>query len=196
MRLLMLVLMGFLVTSPSVAGPFGLQMGQSLADLRKHSEVTAGERQHIYSMKKAPVSHPDFPELDLIVTPSHGLCKIAAWTGNIKTSAYGTELQTVFTRVQGALSAKYGKAEKTYDFLRVGSIWKEPQDWMMGLLKKERIIGTFWISESEVLPDNLKLIHLDVKALSTDTGEIGLIYEFTNANECLRERDAKKDAAL
>ena len=54
---------------------------------------------------------------------------------NIDTDSYGLALKSKFEELSNSLSSLYGKADTT-DFLLAGSIWKDPQDWMRGLNKK------------------------------------------------------------
>jgi len=90
-----------------------------------------------YSTSSLPRSHPDFNLYTLRITPTHGLCSIVAMGRVINTSVYGTELINAFNNIESSLTSKYG-TPKHLDYLLPGSIWHEPNDWMMSLLKKER----------------------------------------------------------
>ncbi len=59
--------------------------------------------------------------------------------------------------------AKYGKRTK-YDYLRSGSIWDEPKDWMMSLRQEERTLALFWsIDNGSVLAEHVSGISLQAK---------------------------------
>jgi hypothetical protein len=62
---------------------------------------------------------------------------------DIVTNGYGEEIQTAFREICDALSATYGTPQIA-DFLKTGSIWSEPREWTMGLLKKERELFALW----------------------------------------------------
>jgi hypothetical protein len=66
------------------------------------------------------------------------------------------------------------------DFLRAGSIWKEPEDWMMGLLKDERTLVAVW---EKALPNRIHDVVLKAGALSREKGFHKLTYEFDGWNE-------------
>jgi len=70
------------------------------------------------------------------------LVKLAAIGKNVSTSVYGSELKDAFNEMEKSIIAGYGDS-KRYDFLRSGSIWDEPKDFMMGLLKKKELLNRF-----------------------------------------------------
>lgn len=177
------------------AGPFGVEKGMTLEDLRKVA-VLKHEKPYMYSAKSLPQSHPTFVEFRLLVTPAHGLCKLSAWSDDITTSAYGTELIEKYDRVFESLEMKYGSHQK-FDFLSTGSIWDESRDWMMGLYKNERTLATYWDEEENSnLSEGLQLVKLEAHALSSSKGILGLTYEFTNAGNCMQWIKQKESSAL
>lgn len=94
------------------------------------------------------------------------------------------------------LAAQYGKY-KRFDWLPSGSIWKEPEDFMMGLLKKDRILNTYWTKkEGSTLKDDLSEIGLQTFALSQDKGFLVLRYSFNNFSECKKENENDQDKAF
>lgn len=178
----------------SSAGPLGLEMGTSLKDLQAMVELK-GAGPHIYSTPVLPDGHPDFNKYLLVVTPQHGLCKLIAKTHPLRTSVYGTDLLSAFDRYYAVIATKYGAA-KRLDGLRPGSIWREGRDWMMGLLKKERVLSAYWFDEDLKLPDNLAAITLEASAAGTESGEIHISYEFKNASDCIDWVEVQRDSKL
>lgn len=176
------------------AGPLGLDMGMPLTQLQSKIKLKS-DGPHQFSTPTLPDGHPDFDDYRLVVTPQHGLCKLTAWTPTIRTSVYGTELQSAFDRYFNALSSKYGVAKK-FDYLRSGSIWDEGRDWMMALLKKERSLIAFWTEKELTLPDNLSAIKLQAYANGTEAGMVSISYEFKNASNCIDWIQANKDSKL
>jgi len=168
-----------------MAGPFGSEMGMSLSEMRKIGNIENTERPFIYRSKSMTNGYPDAEVYTFIITPKSGLCKISVATKNISTSSFGTELNSKFNEIKSALSEKYGNATNDYDFLKSGSIWKERNDWMMALLKKERILTSYW-TEKELI-DNIKSISVEAVALKSDTGYISFGYEYNNLSECMIE---------
>ena len=180
-----------------IAGPLGLNKGMTLEELKKQGAFVAGNQQFVYTAKTITNGHPDFESYTVILTPEQGLCKIQAASKDIDTSSFGNELQGKYRDLVGALSQKYGAPGKDFDFLRAGSIWKEPQYWMMGLLKKERNLDAFWSKpENNNLPDSLSSVALNTYALSGSKGFIKLGYEFDNIDACIEVLKSKKNSSL
>ena len=184
MRLLALTLIAT-IPMVSLAGPFGLEAGVSLEGLTRQLKLKK-EREYIYSTADVPRPHSDFERYTLVVTPSHGLCKISAWSKEIRSNSFGTAIQSKFDELESALSEKYGKVNRN-DFLKSGSIWKEANYWMMALYKEERYLASYWspAADAQPFPDNIKAIELEAIALSTTIGVVALRYEFKDASECL-----------
>lgn len=173
-------------------GPFGVKMGISLDDLRGAVELKDGDSKFTFESKQAPSPHDAFEVYLYTLTEETGLCKVAALGKPVTTSRAGFELRSEFASLQTALTERYGKPSTKYDFLSRGSIWNESQDWMMGLLKKDRILTTFWIASPEDkstpkadLPNNLETIVLEANAESSETGRIAIRYAFKNETACV-----------
>ena len=170
-------------------------MGQSLDALSKQMTLKK-ERDFVYSTKTTPRPHSDFEAYNLIVTPEHGLCKVGAISKTFATSVYGEGLKSKFDELESVLSEKYGKSDRN-DFLKSGSIWSEAKDWMMALKRGERVLVSFWpSSDAQKLPDNVAIIQLEAKALSTNGGWISLQYEFLSASDCIDAMKKKRGSSL
>lgn len=109
---------------------------------------------------------------------------------------YGIALKSTFADIKSSLDSIYGKSEKD-DFLLSGSIWKEPQDWMMGLYKKERVYMASWKSTNDAMKKNsLTSIGMEIRSLSNSSGFIFLEYDFNNDSSCQKELENAKKASL
>ena len=192
-----IVAAAFFAAFGAIAGPLGLNKGMTLEELKKQGAFVSGSQQFFYTAKTITSGHPDFESYTVILTPEQGLCKIHAVSKDIDTSAFGNELQGKYRELVGALSKKYGAPGKDFDFLRAGSIWKEPQYWMMSLLKQERNLDAFWSKpENNNLPDSLGSIAVNTYALSGSKGFIKLIYDFDNIEACVEMLKSKKNSSL
>jgi hypothetical protein len=192
-----IVAAAFFAAFSAIAGPLGLNKGMTLNELKKQGAFVSGSQQFVYTAKTITSGHPDFESYTVILTPEQGLCKIQAVSKDIDTSSFGNELQGKYRELVGALSKKYGAPGKDFDFLMAGSIWKEPQYWMMGLLKKERNLDAFWSKpENNDLPDSLGSVALNTYALSGSKGFIKLIYDFDNIDACMEVLKSKKNSSL
>jgi hypothetical protein len=187
----------FFAAFGAIAGPLGLSKGMTLEELKKQGAFVSGNQQFVYTAKTITSGHPDFESYTVVLTPEQGLCKIQAVSKDIETSSFGTELEGKYNGLVEAMSGKYGAPGKNFNFLRSESSWKEPQYWMMGLLKKERRLIAFWNKpENNNLPDSLQLIMIETLPLSGSKGFLKLVYEFDNIDACVAVLQAKKNSSL
>jgi hypothetical protein len=183
------------ISTVTHGGPFGLEMGTSLAELSKKMILKPEESMGMYTTSSVPNTHPDFDNYVLIITPSHGLCMVMAYSREIETSVFGIELIGKFTGIEEVISKKYGKPTR-YDFLRDGSVWNESRDWTMGLLKKERVLRSVWKANGEELPDSVTRVELSPLVFSTEAAELMIKYEFKNTYECAGWIKSQSNSAL
>lgn len=184
---------------PPGSGPFGLAMGLSKQDTEA---MIGGLLQpvegapHLYSTATVPKPHAAFEAYVLQIGSDAGLCQIRAVGADISSSSHGLQVRSAFDDLATDLSDIYGSS-KTVDRLLPGSIWDEPEDWMMGLLKQERLLQAEWSSEhGSVLKSDLGDVILVARAKSTDQGYLLLQYTFTNSPECQREIQRGEREAL
>ena len=193
---LTLALLGLNCTT-AFAGPFGLSKGMTLEQLKKQGSFTPTKMRFVYQTKNLAKGHSDFEAYSVLVSPRYGLCKITAIGNDVVTNAFGNQLEQKFKDISAALTRRYGDPESQFDFLQKGSIWKDPQDWMMGLLKKERALSSFWAPPKNTdLPDSLSVIAVKANAVSPSKGYISLVYEFDNSDECIDSVASAEDANL
>jgi hypothetical protein len=177
-----------------IAGPFGLTMGMKLSEFK--GLKLARKEPGSYKTKEVPKPHNAFPDYLLLFGPKTGLCKVVALGKVVATSVYGTELRSAFDTLEERLKAQYGKNERL-DYLREGSIWNEPKDFMTALFKKERVLASYWSAkEGSRMKDELKTIELEVHPLSEENTFMIVSYDFQNITECLKELNAVEDYAL
>jgi len=180
------------------SGPFGIQMGMSINELEQFGKVTKTEIQGgtVYVLEKPPKTHPDFERFSVMATPATGVCRIVAGGRNVETNVYGNGLRARFDAVQDGLKGKYGE-QRLFDFLQGGSIWREANEWMRALRKKERVLQAIWLEKNgATLTDNLSGVLLDAIADSDNAGHLVLTYEFKNVDACRKTATATVNDAL
>jgi hypothetical protein len=178
-------------TSAAADGAFGIAMGQSVDDLNA-TAVEAGW----YKTTSPPKPHRLFPEVVVQATPKQGVCFVKGVGENFNSDSFGSEVRSRMNTVAEQIALKYGQPTTT-DFLMPGSIWNEPDDWMMGLLKGERFYTISWDSKGNTGSlRSLRSIALVVSATSSDTAWIGLEYYFKNEDNCDREIAQMEAASL
>lgn len=143
-----------------------------------------------YTFSTAPTPHSDFEDYLCFISPEKGLLKVVALSKDIETNSFGETLKDKFDQIRTGVSKAYGEG-KSFDFLQSGSIWNDPQDWMMGLLKKERNLMTYW--KLNASQDHITFVALEAVALSQDKGYISLGYEFEGWEQYVDKKKEKQD---
>ncbi|CAO97462.1 hypothetical protein [Erwinia tasmaniensis] len=184
---------------PPGEGPFGLESGLT----KKNIEDMTGEElkpvenvPNLYMSQSLPKKNAEFEVYGLMISPKSGLCEIKALGKRIDTDSHGLALRSKYNELSDSLSSIYGKPENT-DFLLSGSIWKEPQDWMMGLNKNERFLSTRWkAAPTAPFKNNLKSVFMEARAKGPSEVYIFLQYDFNNIGACNAEIEEAKKSYL
>lgn len=185
---------------PAVAqtydGPFGLKMGLSKDQIEAMGiHFSIGEDGYL-NTDKLQEPHSDFRGYSLLIGEKEGLCRLFAFGKEIDAGAFGTELLAKFDSLEKQLQDIYGKSFRN-DFLRVGSMWNEPQYWMMGLLKKDRTLTALWTAQAgSALKEGIESVALSAMAWNGSSGNVILVYEFSNFAACKKSIDEKIKAKL
>lgn len=183
---------------PPADGPFGFKQGLTRADIEsmlgESVSLVAGTK-NTYLLSTAPKPHGAFERYAAVIGEVPGLCDIRGVGKDISSSRHGIQLKTSFNEVESTLSEIYGPSKKT-DRLLAGSIWKDPEDWMMGLLKEERFLFAQWGGSGAPLRNDISSITLVARAKSGDSGYLILEYSFSNHDQCSEEAKSAEKTAL
>lgn len=178
----------------ALPAPFGLSLGMKLEDFSESMPVELAPFK--YRLDKPPKTHPAFEFYVLQIAPVSGLSWIKAVGRNIPTNGFGNSINSAFLEMEGKLKNTYGKCERT-DLLLQGSIWNEPQDWMMALVKEERFLASQWSAKTGAnLPEAIESVFLVAKGEDTDTGYIAIEYTLKNNAAATQEIESSQDDAL
>ncbi len=186
----------FFIAGIIFAGPFGLDMGMSLEQLRsltgENPELIRGDFYEI----NPPNGHDMFESYLVQVSPKYGVVMIKAIGKDITTNGHGTQLKSAFNNLVASIERTYGKYEKI-DYLLRGSIWDEPEDFMMGIVREDRYLLASWGNEAgSTLPADISLIGVVVSASSSSKGWINLEYYSPNKELADNEKQAEQDAVF
>lgn len=178
------------------AGPFGIEMGMSLQEVTKICKsIPEIIKDDIYSIVP-PKTNDLFEKYIIGIDPNYGVYWIKAIGKDISTTGYGTAIKSTFNDLVSSIEGTYGKYEKI-DYLEYGSIWDEPRDFMMGLVKKERALIACWNKSSfATLPSNIESIYVSVKAISSSTGYLSLEYYSDNYEKVEVVKKEKQDSVF
>ncbi|MDM3554792.1 hypothetical protein PAK37_18415 [Proteus mirabilis] len=184
---------------PPESGPFGFKIGLTRENIE--SMITGeirlvDDEQNLYLTNSSPKKNSEFSSFGLVISPTVGLCQIRAIGNDIKTNSYGQPLRQEFNELVNTLESLYGKP-KQEDILLSGSIWRNPQDWMMGLYKQERYLSARWKEQNDNMKENeLSSIAVEARADSGSNGYIFLQYTFANNPECVKEIEENKKSSF
>lgn len=163
--------------------PFGFRFGTPRKELERF--VSVPEVGGVYATTRAPEPHPDFKTYLLVADDSVGLCKVGAHSVPITINPFGEQVKRRFREFKEDLVERYGKGEHI-DMLTPGSIWDEPRDWAMAMVKEERSVLSLWSkANGDRLPPNIANLGIKITALSVDRAMIVAEYESIDASGCL-----------
>ncbi|MGO4743097.1 hypothetical protein [Serratia quinivorans] len=184
---------------PPGSGPLGLQIGltkKNIEDMTGVELKKVPNSFNIYATGFVPKKNAYFENYGLVISPEVGLCQIRAISKDLNTDSHGLVLKSKVEEISESLTSIYGN-RKINDVLLPGSIWKDPRDWMMGLLKEERFFGSEWKgTKAQPLKSDLQSIVIQAMAASGDTGRVYLKYNFKNIDACRKEEEKQKSSSL
>jgi hypothetical protein len=189
----MLVAPSAITEAQTVPAPFGIKMGAKKGEL---GPIRKELPDFMVALESVPKPHPDLESYVVQVTPQAGVCFVKGIGKTISTSVYGTEIKSNFNSLRDQLESVYGRS-KSMDTLLPNSIWNEPKDFMMGLLKKERILAARWSTKDGLqLKPGITSVFLGVSALSQEKAYAVVEYYFDNTGACEAEVNAAKKAVF
>ena len=126
----------------------------------------------------AEAEHDLFYTVTAYWTRKTGICSVKGLYEVPSPDDFGTAHKAAFNRFVDLVKRKRGEPSKTLDFLKSGSIWKEPRYWRMGLRQNERVLASIW-TDKDVGKG------IDGISVSATDSFIVVTYEFDNFDECM-----------
>lgn len=165
------------------AGPFGIDMGMTLEELKQQNmnpEKTSSSDG--YYLVEPPKTHPNFEMYLVRLYKDKGVFWIKAIGKDISDSGYGSSTKSEYEKIEGQLNKSYGVGSEIR-ILLPGTIWDEPEDFLMSLRRGERAYATKWsIENNNNLESPIDRIFLGLNARYSDTGYLVLEY-YSNKHE-------------
>lgn len=170
----------------SRAEPFGFRQGMTREEIIDSvgADSVIIDDGDVLVLSSAPKSDPDFPIYAVCVSAESGIAKVVGMSEGITTNSYGESLRNAFVQLRLASEAHYGKPMAVFDFLKTGSIWKQPNDWMAGLLENDRMLLALWAED----PQGVSVAE-EARAISPEFGYVTITYEFLNFRSWKREHN-------
>jgi hypothetical protein len=172
------------------AGPFGFEIGKAIGDYPDVVFEKIEACNTCYQVKNVPAPNKLMELYSIRHTIKSGICFIKGLSKNIETSKYGVELNIKYNSVFQSLDNKYKSThgKEKINFLASGSIWNEPGDYMMALLKKERYMYTQWQAKDS--SNKILKIFLLQNAINQEKGYLTIEYYGNNKKDCDAEDSA------
>lgn len=183
------IIFSFALPATVAAGPFGFEL-----DAKPPSEFCSEtETKMIFKCSSAPNPHSQMEFYTVKYADGIGVCMIKGVGIDIKDNGYGLSTKAKADNLSEQLSSKYGPPTEIKDILLPGSIWDEPEDYMMSLIKKDRYSWHHWELNSSDF-EGLAEIFLAPQALSRDKGYIAIEFltaSYERCNEVASQSDAE-----
>ncbi|MQP65564.1 hypothetical protein GE253_09420 [Niveispirillum sp. SYP-B3756] len=179
------------LSNSAAAGPFGQDASQQRNQLNIIKELSPFK----YEIKPNK-THPAFESYIANIHPDTGMCMIRGVGITKRNDKYGIEVRRVFEDLREQLSRVYGSSD-LFNHIKTDGIWKDDDEWMMAIYKKERSYQASWDNESHAqLKDGIIEILLSVSALSDSSGYVTVQYRFSNWDKCKAAMQNSQAGAL
>lgn len=114
----------------------------------------------------------------LEVPKDKGLVRIIAVSLDKKTDKYGTQCKKEYKRIQTELKKKYGNVGKERDKLNICSIYKDDDEYMLGIMWNHRLLQSYWYTYNR--KDNLRFVVELMQSEQVGTFYNMYVYVFKN----------------
>jgi hypothetical protein len=186
---LFVILSLFIVTN-AFSGPFGIDFGMSLEQVRQISRTTPENIGDDWYVITPPNTHELFEAYAVQIHPTYGVYFIKAISRNISTNGHGTELIARFNNLVSSIERTYGNYLKR-DRLNSESIFTESQYFMYTLSRGDRELVVFWHrDEGSRMPEDILEIIVYAEAENSFTGNIYIEYYSINYEKIEEEQSA------
>jgi hypothetical protein len=185
-----LVILSLFIVCNAFCGPFGIDFGMTLAQVRQISKTPPehiGDDLYIITPSN---THELFEAYVINIHTTYGVYFIKAISKNISTNGHGTELIGRFNNLVANIEGTYGNYLKR-DSLNPESIFNRSQDFSYTLSRGDRELVVFWNrDEGSRLPDNILEIILYAEAKNSSNGYIVIEYYSINYEKIEEEQSS------
>ena len=183
------ILFLFIVTD-AFSGPFGIDFGMSLEQIRQISRTTPENIGDDWYIITPPNTHELFEAYAVQIHPTYGVYFIKAISRNISTNGHGTELIGRFNNLVSSIERTYGNYLKR-DRLNPESIFDESQYFMYTLSRGDRELIVFWNrDEGSRMPEDILEIIVYAEAETSSRGNIFIEYYSMNYEKIEEEQSS------
>lgn len=192
-KTLLCLLFVSVIVGSVLAGPFGIEMGDSLKKLEEDGLAPTAISSAGYYYITPKNTHPDFERYLVRIDIDEGVFFIKAIGKDISDNKYGTNTKSKFDDIRKGLERTYGKSELT-NILMPKALWKDADEWLMSIRQSERFYMAHWDTKvGSLIPQGYESIYLAVDATSSTKGY--LVIEYYGARHAVLSEKSKQEAA-
>lgn len=141
---LLSALLGIFSIQSVFAGPFSIDMGMSLAEVKAVCKTTPKHIQdNVYEITP-PKTNDMFETYSVRIDPDYGVYWLKAIGKDLYTNGYGDRVKSTFESLVESIRRTYGEESYRVDELKEGSLWGEPKDFMYALKQEDRKLLAIW----------------------------------------------------
>jgi hypothetical protein len=178
------------IVSNVYSGPFGIDFGMSLEQLRRISRAVPENIGDDWYIITPPNTHELFEAYAVQIHPTYGVYFIKAISRDIRTNEHGTELINRFNNLVTNIERTYGKYKRR-DILNSESLFKDSQYFMYTLSRGDRELIAFWHrDEGSRLPADISEIIVAAQAEYSSRGNIVIEYYSINYDRIEEEQSS------
>lgn len=193
MKKTLLIVLFMIISAILIAGPFGMEFGWSLEELKSSGIYTEEfiPQGTITSYLVVPNnSHPLLMLYVVFIDNEYGLFQIRA----ISQPYYEEyQIRLVYGNLKTQLSTTYGKPDIEYDEISNDSEWKGSDNFIRLILYGDRKLSTIWRPSPS--DDGPAVIALGILPVDESTAFLLLLYSSSNSEEII-ERYTESNAAI
>lgn len=181
------------------AQPFGIPSGTSIELLNVDAKPDVPLAKHWLALSSVPKPHSDFETYITFASPIVGVCSVAGISKTYKGDNSGTQVRSVFDKIESQLNAKYGEFSETKT-ISDDAQWAGENEWVKSIQENERVHYSSWgAAFGSNLTDNIFRIQLIVGGRDAATSQLYLQYTYRNFIDCdeeLKNPESQDEDAL
>lgn len=141
---LLSVLCGIFNIQSVFAGPFGIDMGMSLAEVKQVCKTAPKHIQDNVYERTPPKINDMFETYYIRIDPDYGVYWLKAIGKDLYTNTYGERVKSTFESLVESIRKTYGEELYRVDKVKEGSIWGDPERFMYALQRGDRELYAMW----------------------------------------------------
>lgn len=156
MKKAVIVLLFVLLATSLFAGPFGLEWGMSLDEVKKHGKIVDDYVEYLDSsigcFFQPNKRHSSFAEYLIQIGDVEQLMRIIAIGRDIDCKGYGNEIKNEYENIKASLTKTYGKPlEEHTDMEKTHVFYGHPEYWMSMLRDGAVNYYTVWKTDDMIV---------------------------------------------